>query len=70
MALCEGGTLADVRHKLRKDFWPTFSAELTVWPVIQVGSHSLTFLLIQVLTLQLYKHPAVPGRACIPAPSR
>ena len=37
MALCEGGTLADVRHKLQKDFWPTFSAELTVWPVIQVG---------------------------------
>ena len=38
MALCEGGSLADVRHKLQKDFWPTFSAELTVWPVIQVGS--------------------------------
>ena len=41
MALCEGGTLADVRHKLQKDFWPTFSAELTVWPVIQVGAVSV-----------------------------
>lgn len=23
--------------QLRSDFWPTFSAELTVWPVVQVG---------------------------------
>lgn len=36
MTLCEGGTLDDVRTKLRRDFWPTFSAELAVWPVVQV----------------------------------
>jgi hypothetical protein len=37
MTLCEGGTLPDVKAKLRRDFWPTFSAELAVWPVVQVG---------------------------------
>ncbi len=36
MTLCEGGGLPDVAAKLRTDFWPTFSAELTIWPVIQV----------------------------------
>lgn len=35
MILCNGGTWADVRAKLRTDFWPTFSAELAVWPAVQ-----------------------------------
>lgn len=35
MTLSSGGTWADAKAKLRSDFWPTFSAELTVWPVVQ-----------------------------------
>ena len=38
MTLSEGGSLADVGAKLRSDFWPTFSAELTVWPVVQASA--------------------------------
>lgn len=37
MTLSEGGGLPDVAAKLRTDFWPTFSAELFVWPVVQVS---------------------------------
>ena len=41
MTLCEGGTLADVRAKLKTDFWPTFTAELTVWPPVQFANFKL-----------------------------
>lgn len=40
MTLCEGGGLPDVGAKLRSDFWPTFSAELTVWPVVQASGRA------------------------------
>ena len=36
MTLLEGGSWGDAMTKLRRDFWPTFSAELTVWPPLQV----------------------------------
>lgn len=37
MTVLEGGGLPEIAAKLRRDFWPTFSAELAVWPVVQVG---------------------------------
>lgn len=42
--LVEGGGLPDVAAKLRTDFWPTFSAELFVWPAVQVSQGSCSFV--------------------------
>ena len=33
--LHERGSWADVRAKLARDFWPTFSADLALWPAVQ-----------------------------------
>ena len=53
MVLSEGGTLGDVRRKLARDFWPTFSAELTVWPVVQTANFKLVPLQYQLLVVNL-----------------
>lgn len=62
MTLCEGGSLTDVQAKLRRDFWPTFSAELAVWPVVQVGRAAL-----QAAGRPALASPSVPHPACLPA---
>jgi protein Mpv17 len=35
LTVSEGGTMTDVRRKLKSDFWPTFLTELAVWPALQ-----------------------------------
>ncbi|PRW44616.1 PXMP2 4 family 2-like [Chlorella sorokiniana] len=53
MTLSEGGTLPDVGAKLRTDFWPTFSAELFVWPVVQVANFKLVPVHYQLLVVNM-----------------
>lgn len=52
--LVEGGGLPDVAAKLRTDFWPTFSAELFVWPAVQVANFKLVPLHYQLLVVNLF----------------
>jgi hypothetical protein len=54
MALCEGGGPEEVMRKLRRDFWPTFSAELTVWPVVQAANFKLVPVQFQLLVVNLF----------------
>ncbi|KAI3428656.1 hypothetical protein D9Q98_007479 [Chlorella vulgaris] len=54
MTLCEGGTLDDVRTKLRRDFWPTFSAELAVWPVVQAVNFKLVPVQFQLMVVNVF----------------
>lgn len=54
MELCEGGSLQTVRDKLRRDFWPTFSAELTVWPVVQAINFRMVPLQYQLLVVNAF----------------
>lgn len=35
LTLVEGGGVADVKKKLRRDLLPTLAAEATVWPAVQ-----------------------------------
>jgi hypothetical protein len=44
MTLGEGGTWAEAKQKIEKDFWPTFGAEVVIWPPLQ----TLNFKLVPV----------------------
>ncbi len=54
MTVCEGGGLDDVKAKLRRDFWPTFSAELAVWPVVQAVNFKLVPVQYQLLVVNTF----------------
>lgn len=61
MTVCEGGTMADVRAKLRRDFWPTFSAELAVWPAVQAANFKLVPVQYQLLVVNTF---TILGERC------
>lgn len=54
MTVLEGGGLPEIAAKLRRDFWPTFSAELAVWPVVQAANFKLVPLEYQLLVVNLF----------------
>lgn len=54
MTVLEGGGMPEVAAKLRKDFWPTFSAELAVWPVVQAANFKLVPVQYQLLVVNLF----------------
>ncbi|PSC70900.1 PXMP2 4 family 4 [Micractinium conductrix] len=54
MTLLEGGSWGDAMTKLRRDFWPTFSAELTVWPPLQAVNFKFVPVEYQLLVVNLF----------------
>lgn len=62
--LVEGGGLPDVAAKLRTDFWPTFSAELFVWPAVQVSQGSCSFVVAASVRVEPFQQRGLGGWAC------
>ncbi|KAK9803230.1 hypothetical protein WJX73_007509 [Symbiochloris irregularis] len=53
MTLAQGGTLQDVREKLRRDFVSAYVAELAVWPAFQAVNFSKVPVRHQLLMVNL-----------------
>ncbi len=49
----QGGSLEDARQKLKTDFWPTFLAELLVWPAVQGANFRYVPVHHQLLVVNL-----------------